>query len=862
MLMLAYRLLIYLYPASFRADYGEEMAAIFHARLRGARGAARAGLCLEAVQEVVMNAPALHWDILKQDLRYTVRTLWRAPMFALTAMAVVALGIGANTAAFSVADFVLLRPLPFPQPDRLVTIWQTSPGYAVMELAPGNIHDWKAAATSFEEIGIRRGYSADLIGVGEPRRLAGSAISADLLTTLGAHAAAGRIFAPGEDSARATPTVILSHGLWQTAFGGSRDIIGRKIRLDDDLHEVIGVMPPAFGFPDRSVELWVPLVLSADDKQDRTNNEFYAVARLKPGVTLEAARSELEVLAARSRQLYPKENANTGAVVLPLREELVTPEARTVVVALGGAAVCVLLIVCANLANLLLARALGRRQELAVRAAIGAGRQRLVRQLATESAVLAAAGGTFGVLLGMLILPLLWRLVPVDMPTTTAPAVDLRVLAFATLLTFITAFGFGVAPMLRTGAQADPRGLREGPRTIGGRKDRLRAALVVGEVVVSVVLLVATGLMLRALWDVQARDPGFRSDGILAIRMDLNSNYVVTTRRAQFYDTVIARVRALPDVVNAGFTSGLPMVWGGGIWPVGINGVELERRQDNTASMRFVTPGYLSTVQVPVIRGRDVSEADTMTTEFVAVVSASLVDRYWPGQDALGRKFNFAGRDRTIVGVVGNIRVRGLERESEPQVYLPYRQVRDGNLWGYTPKELVVRTTAPPPALVPAVRTIIKDLDPNQPISAIRTMNDVLKLQTVSRTAQVRVIAGFAVIAFLLAAIGIHGVLSFAVSQRTPEIGVRMALGAQRHNILAMVARQGLLLVGAGLVPGLMVAALVGRTLESLLAGIPPSDVPTFSAVVLLTVIMALAGTLIPTLRAVRVDPIKAIRME
>lgn len=862
MLMLAYRLLLYLYPASFRADYGEEMTAIFRARQRGARGVARIALWLDAVQEVLINAPALHWDILKQDLRYTVRTLWRAPMFALTAIVVVALGIGANTAAFSVADFVLLRPLPFPRPDRLVTIWQTSPGYAVMELAPGNIHDWKATATAFEGIGIRRGYSADLIGVGEPRRLEGSAISADLLTTLGAHAAAGRIFAQGEDSARATPTVILSHGLWQGAFGGSRDIIGRKIRLDDDLHEVIGVMPPSFGFPDPGVALWVPLVLTADDYQDRTNNEFYAVARLKPGVTIDAARSELELLAARSRQLYPKENANTGAVVLPLREDLVTPESRTVVFALGGAAVCILLIVCANLANLLLARALGRRQELAVRAAIGAGRQRLVRQLATESAVLAAAGGTFGVLLGMLILPLLWRLVPVDMPTTAVPAIDLRVLVFAALVTFITAFGFGVAPMLRTGAQADPRGLREGPRTMGGRKDRLRAALVVGEVVVSVVLLVATGLLLRALWDVQGRDPGFRSDGVLTMRMDLNSNYVVTTRRAQFYETVIARIRALPDVVNAAFTSGLPMVWGGGIWPVGINGVELERRQDNTASMRFVTPGYFSTVQVPVIRGRDVSEADTMTTEFVAVVSASLVDRYWPGQDALGRKFNFAGSDRTIVGVVGNIRVRGLERESEPQVYLPYRQVRDGNLWGYTPKELVIRTTAPPTSLVPAVRTIIQDLDPNQPISAIRTMNDVLEVQTVSRTAQVRVIAGFAVIAFLLAAIGIHGVLSFAVSQRTPEIGLRMALGAQRRNILAMVARRGLVLVGVGLVPGLILAALVGRTLQSLLAGIPPSDGRTFSAVVVLTMFMAFVGTLIPTLRAVRVDPIKAMRME
>ena len=860
--MRTYRLLLYLYPASFRADYGEEMAAIFRTRLRETRGIARVGLWLETLQEVIMNAAAVHWDILTQDLRYTVRTLWRARSFAATAIAIVALGIGANTAAFSVADFVLLRPLPLAEPERLVTIWQTSPGYAQMELAPGNINEWKTAATSFEGVGIRRAYSADLIGAGEPRRVVGSEISADLLTTLGVHAAVGRVFANGEDGVRAAPTVILSHGLWQTAFGGRRDIVGHKIVVDEEPREVIGVMPPAFGFPDRSIELWVPLVLSADDYQDRGNNEFYAVARLKRGVSLEAARSELDVLAARSRQQYPKENGNTGAIVLPLRQDLVSPESRTMVFALSGAAVCVLSIVCANLANLLLARGLGRRQELAVRAAIGAGRQRLVRQLATESAVLGAVGGALGVLLGMWIVPLLWRLVPVDLPTTAAPDVDFRVLAFAALLTFITAVGFGVAPLLRTGAHADPRGLREGPRTTGGRRDRLRAALVIGEVIASVVLLVATGLLMRALWDVQGRDPGFRSDGILAMRMDLGSKYVVTTRRAEFYDSILERVGALPGVTSAAFTSGLPMVWGGGIWPVGINGVELERREDNTSSMRFVTPGYFATVQTPVLEGRDVSETDTMTSELVAVVSASLAARYWPGQDVLGRRFNFVGDDRTIVGVVGNIRVRGLERESEPQVYLPYRQVRDGNLWLYTPKELVIRTAASPTSLVPAVRAIIQGLDPNQPISAIRTMSDVLQLQTVSRSAQVRVIAGFAVIAFLLAAIGIHGVLSFAVSQRTPEIGVRMALGAQRLDILAMVVRQGLLMVASGLVPGLIIAAFVGRTLQSLLAGIAPLDVQTFGAVIVLTMLMALAGTLIPTLRAVRVDPIKAMRTE
>jgi predicted permease len=325
---------------------------------------------------------------------------------------------------------------------------------------------------------------------------------------------------------------------------------------------------------------------------------------------------------------------------------------------------------------------------------------------------------------------------------------------------------------------------------------------------------------------------------------------------------VLDQIRALPGVTNAAYISGLPMVWGGGIWPVGINGVELERRDDNTASMRFVTPGFFATLKVPIRMGRDVSDSDTMTTQMVAVVSESLAKRHWPGQNALGRQFSFAGHDRTIVGLVQDIRVRGLERDSEPQIYLPYRQVRDGRLWGYTPKNIVIRATSALETLVPAVRSIIRTIDPEQPITEVRPMVDIVDLATASRTVQVRVLAGFACVAFLLAAIGIHGVLSFAVSQRTPEIGVRIALGAQRGDILAMVMKQGAVLVGAGLLPGLALAYVAGRSLQTILAGVTPADVPTFVAVIGLTLLMTLAGTLLPTLRALRIDPIKAIRAE
>lgn len=474
--MRLYRLLLHLYPASFRAEYGEEMAAIVRHRLRDADGtAARAAVWLSVLPETLMNALAVHGDILKQDLRYTARTLNRSRGFALTAIVIVALGVGANTAAFSVTDFVLFRPLPFADAGRLVTIWQRAPGYSRMELSPANIRDWKQAATSFERVGIHTQYGASLLGGGEPQRVTGARVSADLFPTLGVQAALGRIFADGEDRESASPTVVLSDRLWRAGFGADPGILGRTVILDEQPHTVIGVMPPAFAFPRREVEIWVPLVLTPESYNDRNNNELYAVGRLKPGATLESARTEMDLIAAQSRRQYPKENENTGATLNDLRKEL-SRQSRVMVLALSAAALCVLLIVCANLANLLLARALARRQELAVRTAMGAGRERLIRQLATESVVLAALGGALGIALATAIVPLLWRLVPAALPTDATPGVDLRVLAFAALLTLLTSVAFGLVPMWRTGTEGDVRGLREGARAIGGQKERLRGA--------------------------------------------------------------------------------------------------------------------------------------------------------------------------------------------------------------------------------------------------------------------------------------------------------------------------------------------------------------------------------------------------
>jgi predicted permease len=621
-------------------------------------------------------------------------------------------------------------------------------------------------------------------------------------------------------------------------------------------------MPPGFSFPSPAEEFWQPLKISAANFNNRTDNFLYGVARLKAGATIASAQSEMSARAAQTRQQFPKEVENTDALVAAFRDEL-TDDARLTVYALNGAALCVLLIVCANLGNLLITRALARRLELAVRTAMGAGRERLVRQLATESLVLAFAGGAAGVLLAVWLTPFLWRMVPAELPTPAVPGVDLRVLAFAAVLTVATALVCGLTPLLRTGSTSAVEGLREGARAIGGRREWIRGALVAAEVIASVVLLVVTGLLVRALWTVQGHDPGFRSEGVLTLQIDPPAaRYRVTDQRGDFYVRVLDRIRALPGVGDGAFISGLPMVWGGGIWPVGINGPELERRENNTASMRFATPRFFATMRIPLRAGRDVSDADTMTSQMVAVVSESLVKRYWPGQDAIGRHFHFATKDRTIVGVVADIRVRGLERNSEPQVYLPYRQVDDGWFWGYTPKSLVVSATTPLAQLVPAVRSVIRDADPAMPIFGVRPMTDVVDRATASRQTQVGVLAGFALAAILLAAIGIHGVLSFGVSQRTSEIGVRVALGAQRADILAMVAVQGLRMVGLGAVVGLFIAYAAARSLQSLLAGVPPSDLATFATAVAVTIVMGAAGTLLPALRAMSVDPIRAIRTE
>ncbi len=858
-----YRLLLHCYPAAFRAEYGGEMCGIFAQRVQLASGlGARVALWITAFFEILFNALAVHFDILWQDLRYTARALGRSPGFALTALVVIALGVGANTAVFSITDHALIRPLPFRDPDRLVKVWERLPGYSRMEPSPANYRDWKRMSTAFDAMGAFTDRAMNLVGQGDPQRLAVAVMTSDVLPTLGISPLFGRAFTGADDRAGAASTMLLSYGLWQSQFGGDPTIIGRKLLLDDRPYLVIGVMPRDFSFPSREIDLWLPAQFSEADFEDRSNNDLEVVARLKPGVTLDDARAQMSVIAAQLAREYPKDNSKVGANVLRLRDELST-KSRLLLWVLMGAAICVLLIACANVANLLLARSLVREKELAVRAAMGAGRERLARQLATETLVLAALGGLLGVAVAFAGLPLLIKLVPDNLPIAQAPSLDFRVLAFAGVLTVLTAGAFGVLPALRIGARASLSGLREGARAGGGRKAWLRAGLVVAEVTISIVLLVSAGLLMRALIRLQGVDPGFRTDGVLTLRTALPMpKYVKTDVRGAFFDHVLSEVRRLPGVKQAAYISGLPMVWGGGIWPVSVNGEQRERVAAYTASLRYITPGFFASMTIPMHQGRDVSDSDTVNRQYVAVVSDSFVRKYWPGQNPLGQHFQFAFHDRMVVGVVGDIRVRGLEGPSEPQVYIPHRQTQDGSLIFYAPKDLVVKAAGSPASLLPAIRQIIHSADAEQPVSDVRMLSDIVDSATASRSVQLRVVGIFAAIAFLLAAIGIHGLLSFAVSQRTPEIGVRLALGARASDILSMVMRQGMWLSVAGVVPGIALAYAAGRGMESVLAGVEPGDVLTFASATVLAIVMTFVGSFLPAMRAVRVDPLLAIRAE
>ncbi len=858
--MRVYRALLRLYPSSFRAEYGSAMEADFAAARRGARGGlAMLATAWFALADVVPSAAAVHWDILGRDVRHASRALRRTPGFLLTSVIVVALGVGANAAAFSLANFVLLRPLPFDQPDRLVRLWESTEGYSRLELSAPNFQDWKAQSRSFSGMAAFTTLAMNLTGWGEPRRLEIAEMSWDMPRLLGARPRFGRTFTAADTvDAQA---VLLSDELWRTQFGGDVHVIGQRIELDGAPHIVIGVMPAEFRFPSRDIQLWMTLPFVGPDFADRSNNWLEAVARLRDGASVERARGELAVITARLARDYPKENHKAGATVERISDDL-RPKNRLLLLVLCGASLCILLLACANLANLLLVRAAGREREIAVRTALGAGRDRVVRELATETLMVVALGVLAGIGVSIVTLPALASLVPTTLPIADRPSLDIRMLLFAAAVVAATSLGFGILPALR-GTRASLDALRDGARTSGGRRERLRSMLVMTEVMASVALLISSGVLIRAMWRLRAENVGFRAEGVLTLRTALPwPKYSDPRVREVFYSRVLGDVRALPGVIDAGYISGLPMVMRGGLWQVVLPGMPDVRNEGNSASLRYVTPHYFSTLGIPLVQGRDVAETDGGSAPLAAVVSESFARQYWPNEPALGKHFTFAFHEREVVGVVGDVRVRGLEQPSEPQVYLPAAQGDSGLLSYYAPRDLVIRLASASTRVTPEVRRIVQSVDPSQPISDTRMLTDVVDDDTASRAAQLRVLEILAAIALLLATAGIHGLLSFTVSQRRQEIGVRMALGAEPASIVWAFLRRGALLGVGGAVPGLVVAYVAAHSMQVLLVGVAPGDPATLAAAAAVCIVATLLGCLRPALVAARTDPIAALKAE
>jgi putative ABC transport system permease protein len=727
------------------------------------------------------------------------------------------------------------------------------------ELSPSNYRDLKRMSSSFQQLGAFTNEAVNLVGGGDPRRLTTARVTPEVLPLLGVGPVIGRLFASNDHVD--LNTAVISYGLWRSQFGASPAILGQSISLDGAPFTIIGVMPPTFYFPTRDAQLWTPLTFRDEDFEDRTNTYIHGIGRLAPNVSFEQARAELTTLAERLARDYPVTNAETGISFFRMHDNM-APRFRLMLVTLGGASLCLLLLTCANLANLLLARAAAHERELAVRAALGAGTERLARQLITQTIVLTFIGGAAGVVIAMVTVPLFSSLVPPTLPLATGPSLDLRVLAVAAVFTALTAFGFGVLPALRAG-RTGFAALREGHRAGGGRKQRVRAVLVTIEVAVSVALLITSGLLIRAVWRVQAIDPGFTSEHVLTLRTALaRPKYASPVRRGAFYERVLADVRALPGVQSAAFISGLPMVVTGLVTGIEVPGRDSRSARDDVVSHRWVTPQYFRTMGIPLHRGRDVSDGDTRDRAGVAVVSESFAAWYWPGQDPIGKTFRHLGGTRTVVGVVGDVKVRGLERTSEPQIYLPAPQIADALPGNFDPKDLVVRHSGPGAALVPAIRQIVRRADPEQPVSDVRPMDEVVSGETAPRRAQLQVLGVLAAVAVLLSGVGIYGLLAYTVSQRSHEIAVRLAIGADPARVGRMIFADGMRLAVAGIVPGVLAGYAAARGMSALLFGIAPSDPPAFGAAVGVALVITFAGSLVPALRAVRMTPMSVLRSE
>ncbi len=805
-------------------------------------------------------------ETLWQDLRYGFRMLARNPGFTAVAVLTLALGIGANASIFSVVNGILLGPLPYPEPDRLVRLHASKPseGWADISISYPNFLDWREQNKSFEGMSIYDSRSFNLTGEGEPERLRGLAASANLFSVLGRSPAQGRAFRAGEDRPGADRVAVLSHGLWERRFGADPDLIGRTLILDGVAHTVVGIMPDDFIFPSPRRELWVPLVLDPA-KQERSSHSYAAIGRLKPGVTLPAGRAELNTIAKRLEQEYPDSNAGWRVSVISLYDELFDDDLQLTLSMLFLAVGFVLLIVCANVANLLLARAAMREKEVAVRMALGARRFRLIRQFLTESVLLALLGGLGGLVVAMWGVDALKAIAPDDVPRIDQISLDGTVLLYTLGVSLLTGLIFGLAPAIQTTKPDLHEALKEGGRTSGGgSRHRLLKTLVVSEVALAVMLIVVGGLMIRSFLLMQRTDPGFDTEHLLTLRINLpEAKYAEEHQRASFYQQVLERIETLPSVESAAAVNTIPLGGGNSWTSITVEGrVPADPKEKLFVGYLVITPHYSRSMGIPLLQGRDFNRQDVADAPEVVLINQTMARRFWPEEEtAVGRRFKGGDADSespwlTVVGVVADVKHQNLARAPRPEMYLPHAQTPSGGM------TVVVRAAGDPAGYTSGVRGKVWEVDPNLPVFAVRSMAEVVDRRTAGTRATAQIMGVLAGVALMLAAVGIYGVISYSVSQRTHEIGIRMALGASPRDIFKLVVRQGVILVGSGLLLGLVGALALARVMSSVLFGVTSTDVTTYASTVLVLVGAALLACYVPARRATRVDPLVALRYE
>ena len=809
-----------------------------------------------------------------QDLKYGVRMLLKTPSFSIVATIALALGIGANTAIFSVVNAVLLRPLPYANPEQLMTVWETDQRRGQMQGTSSypNFGDLRTQNHVFEHIAAYHNSDFIMTGRGEPARLQGAVVNADMFSLLGIAPQIGRGFLPDEDKpGDAGRVVVLSQALFQKYFNADAGLLNQSITLDGKSYTVVGVMPRAFQFPvqNEPVELWTTVAGDASGTDPMTNQRgahfLNVIARLKPGVSIEQAQAEATTIASRLEQQYPDTNTNKGIRLVPALNALVG-DVRPALLILLGAVGCVLLIACANVANLLLARAMSRHKEMAIRSALGASRLRVVRQMLTESVLLSLAGGSLGLLLAVWWSDLLVSLGKDEIPRALQVGVDWRVLAFTLSVSVLTGLGFGLVPALHSSNTQLTETLKEGGRGSGegARRNSVRGLLVISELAIAVVLLVGAGLLIKSLWRLRSVSPGFHPENVLTFNVALPDTRYSTDKQAVFFHDLVAQVESLPGAQSASVVTPLPL--SGDLYSLSYEteGRPLAKKDQPSADFFNVGPGYFRAMGLPMIRGRDFNEGDQHKSAQVIIINETLARQNFPNEDPIGKRIkpgissydNEKPAMREIVGVVADIKNRSLSNESKSNFYVPQTQVP------FSQMTVVVRTTSDPHAFVSAVTKRVGALDKDLPLFGVKTMDEYLAASVAAPRFNTTLLSIFAAVALVLTIVGLYGVMSYSVAQRTNEIGIRMALGAQTRDVLGLIVGQGLKLVLTGLVVGLLGALALTRLVATLLFGVTTKDPLTFIGVAVLLSLVALLACLIPARRATKVDPMEALRYE